>query len=80
MRRTDSVETAQNHNDHVIDGRVRAEFMEMPGLKLTLPQAARLFDLDAVRCEQVLDTLVQRGVLAAIGGAFMRADAGRRQA
>lgn len=54
--------------------------MEMPGLKLTIPQAARLFNLDAARCERVLGALVDSGALSAAGGAFMRAGAGRRQA
>jgi hypothetical protein len=38
--------------------RITAEFREMPGLMLTLPQAARLFSLDARRCERVLQALV----------------------
>ncbi len=38
--------------------RVRAEFMEMPGLKLTLCQAARLWAMDAGTCAAVLSTLV----------------------
>jgi hypothetical protein len=54
--------------------------MEMPGLKLTFWQAARLFNLDAANCERVLGALVASGTLSAAGGAFMRADAGRRQA
>ncbi len=37
--------------------RVRAEFMEMPGLRLTLPQAARLMGLDQVTCNQVIRAL-----------------------
>jgi hypothetical protein len=44
--------------------RVRGEFMEMPGLRLNVPQAQRLWGLDAVRCEAVLDELVEGGVLA----------------
>ena len=44
--------------------RVRGEFVEMPGLRLNLPQAQRLWGLDAVRCEAVLEALVERGVLA----------------
>jgi hypothetical protein len=44
--------------------RVRGEFLEMPGLRLNVPQAQRLWGLDAPRCTAVLDTLVERGVLA----------------
>ena len=78
MHAAESVQTTRFTNDHVVHVRVRAEFMEMPGLKLTIPQAARLFNLDAVQCEQALATLVTHGVLAAAGGMFMRADTGRR--
>jgi hypothetical protein len=58
--------------------RVSAEFREMPGLMLTLPQAARLFSIDVVRCEHVLVTLVDRGLLATNGRAYARADTGVR--
>jgi hypothetical protein len=36
----------------------------MPGLMLTLAQAARLFSIDAVRCGRVLGALFDRGVPA----------------
>jgi len=39
--------------------RVRCEFLEMPGLRLTLPQAARLWGLDLPSCEAVVDVLIQ---------------------
>jgi hypothetical protein len=38
--------------------RVRCEFLEMPGLRLTMPQAARLWGLDVPSCEAVVDALV----------------------
>jgi hypothetical protein len=38
-------------------GRVRAEFMEMPGLQLTVRQAQCLFGLDANTCHTVLADL-----------------------
>ncbi len=52
--------------------RVRAEFREMPGLKLTLPQASRLFDIDPAQCEQILTVLVRSGQLSTDGKAFAR--------
>jgi hypothetical protein len=52
----------------------------MPGLNLTLGQAARLFSLDRTRCAGVLGALVERGVLATDGFTFARADGGRRYA
>jgi hypothetical protein len=38
--------------------RIRAEFLEMPGLRLTLEQAQRLCGVEEELCQQVLDTLV----------------------
>jgi len=64
--------------EHDICARVWAEFREMPGLTLTLAQAARLFSLERVRCARVLDALVVSGVLTSDGVAFARADSGRR--
>ena len=42
----------------------------MPGLCITTRQAARLFSLDPVFCERVLDSLVTRGVLFTDGRVF----------
>ena len=78
MQSAEHVETTLRHHDDGTEFRVRAEFMEMPGLKLTIPQAARLFNLDAARCARVFDALVSHGVLAAADGTFMRADSDRR--
>jgi len=38
--------------------RVRSEFNEMPGLRLTPAQAARLLGLDASSCQRVINALV----------------------
>lgn len=38
--------------------RVRSEFLEMPGLRLTPAQAARLWGLDATVVSHVIDALV----------------------
>ena len=43
--------------------RILAEYREMPGLRLTLRQAARLWALDTVDCQAILDTLVAAGSL-----------------
>jgi hypothetical protein len=43
---------------HAVVNRVRSEFIEMPGLRLTLPQAARLWGLDPPSCQTVIDVLV----------------------
>ena len=67
---------SEEHDLHVLQTRVSAEFREVPGLVLTLAQAARFFSIDAARCERVLAALVERGVLATNGRAFARADIG----
>ena len=43
--------------------RVRSEYLEMPGLTLTLAQARRLWHLDEASCEQLLDALIDSGFL-----------------
>jgi hypothetical protein len=48
---------------HALVERVRSEFLEMPGLRLTLPQAARLWGLDLTSCEAVVTVLVEREFL-----------------
>ena len=55
--------------------RIRAEYEEMPGLHLTLPQAQRLWQLDAARCAALLEALVDVHFLkrTATGG-YVRGD------
>ena len=43
--------------------RMRAEFKEMPGLKLTAVQATRLWQMDLRRSETLLNALVVDGLL-----------------
>jgi hypothetical protein len=64
--------------DDALHRRIRAEFAEMPGLTLTLRQAARLFDLEPTHCEEVLNGLVAAGALAVSHGVFVRGGTGRR--
>ena len=54
--------------------RVQAEFLEMPGLRLTRAQARRLWALDDTLCEAVLAALVDARFLVESGNAsFIRA-------
>jgi hypothetical protein len=55
-----------------IADRVRGEFNEMPGLRLTREQAARLWGLDSKACEEVLDCLVAASFLRWSSGAVVR--------
>ena len=43
--------------DAVVE-RLHAEFMEMPGLRLTSEQVQRLCGVDRTMCQMLLDTLV----------------------
>jgi hypothetical protein len=55
--------------------RVRAEFVEMPGLRLTPAQATRLWGLDGPACHAVIEALVESSFLRwTASGAVTRAD------
>jgi hypothetical protein len=43
--------------------RLRGEFLEMPGLRLTAAQVQRLCDIDPATCESVLNALVEANFL-----------------
>ena len=65
MKREESIERVVR--------RLKSEFLEMPGLKLTEAQARRLWALDAASCSYVLDNLVKTNFLfRTADGAFMR--------
>ena len=63
-------------NDRDVDSdlaiRIQAEFAEMPGLKLTLLQASRLFNVERNRCQRILEALVTHGDLSTSGESFLR--------
>jgi predicted transcriptional regulator of viral defense system len=53
---------------------VQAEYAEMPGLSVTLPQAQRLWAVDQSTCEEAFSRLISRGVLRrTTKGRFVRA-------
>ena len=55
--------------------RVKGEFLEMPGLRVTEAQARRLWGLDAYSCGALLRELVQANFLFRThNGAFMRVE------
>jgi hypothetical protein len=57
--------------------RIRGEYVEMPGLRLTSRQAGRLWNLDQAACEEILATLVQELFLSRTSdGAYLRRDTG----
>jgi hypothetical protein len=59
---------------HALVDRVKAEFNEMPGLRLTLPQATRLWGLEQTLCLTVVEALVRASFLRwGAGGTIVRA-------
>ncbi len=55
--------------------RVQGEFLEMPGLRLTRPQAQKLWGLDQALCEVLLGALIDSKFLFRTrDGAFMRVE------
>lgn len=66
--------------------RIQSEFLEMPGLQLTLPQAARLWGLEPRACHDIIEALVAcaflrwtpRGTVVRTESSFARLDGGFR--
>jgi len=55
--------------------RIRGEYLEMPGLSLTVPQAQRLWGLEPAFCHDLLKALVDSGFLVRTGaGAYVHHD------
>ena len=50
--------------------RIRAEYLEMPGLRLTLEQAQRLCGVELAMCTMVLDALVDERCLYLNSGGY----------
>ena len=58
--------------------RVRGEYIEMPGLRLTTAQAQRLWGLDRQACDALLGALVDAKFLFRTrDGAFVRSEYAR---
>ena len=62
--------------DHIIMIRIRGEYLEMPGLSLTVPQASRLMGLSNPVCHACFDSLVSDGFLVRTrDGRYLLSDA-----
>jgi hypothetical protein len=79
----DATETTRKTNPGATRGlrdlmrRVEGEYREMPGLSLTVRQAARLWGLDSRTCGIVLTTLLERQVLRRTAlGTYLRGPRG----
>jgi len=51
---------------------IRAEYLEMPGMRLTLAQAARLWNVDRDTCFSTLASLIDTGFLYQSGDVYLR--------
>jgi len=61
--------------DQILLQRIRGEYLEMPGLRLTTAQAQRLWTLDQRQCERLFNQLIEdRFLWRTAGGDFVRAD------
>lgn len=49
--------------ERLLERRIRGEYKEMPGLRLSPRQASRLWSIDSGVCETMLDALVSSGFL-----------------
>jgi hypothetical protein len=56
---------------------IRAEYLEMPGLSVTLPQAVRLWNADRRQCLDALEALVRDGFLRRSHDMYLRSTCGR---
>jgi hypothetical protein len=70
-------EPLRAHGDPRLLHRVHGEYMEMPGLRLTLAQACRLWNVDQATSLDVLNHLVDEQFLRVSGPHYVRAAAGR---
>jgi hypothetical protein len=52
-----------SRSDGCLMSRVRGEYAEMPGLRLTLPQAQRLFGLESAACAVIFENLTRDNFL-----------------
>jgi hypothetical protein len=60
---------------HALVDRIRGEFIEMPGLQLTVAEAARLWGLDMKACQHVVEALVAASFLRwTAAGKIIRAE------
>lgn len=69
-------------NPHMkdLENRVRGEYTEMPGQRLTVSQASRLWGVDTRVAVTVLDRLVDAGFLRRVRPYYFRADLGHHSA
>jgi DNA-binding GntR family transcriptional regulator len=56
-----------------VSKQIRREYLDLPGLCLTLEQAARLCNVDRTTCRNALNELIREGVLRRSGSVYLSA-------
>jgi hypothetical protein len=63
--------------DNIMLQRIRAEYLEMPGMRLTAPQVQRLCSIEPTVCQWALDALIDAKFLRMTpGGQYCRVTEG----
>jgi hypothetical protein len=57
------IQVFQPTAEQLLERRIRGEYKEMPGLRLSPRQASRLWSVECEACAEVLDALVRTGFL-----------------
>ena len=77
MMVTEAVTSAPHEAAPNLQSRIRGEYLEMPGMRLSVEQATRLWALDRFSCVTLLDSLVTDNFLQRDrDGRYMRKGSG----
>jgi hypothetical protein len=69
---TETAAAVESADPSLVD-RLRAEYLEMPGMSLTLDQVGRLCGIEPATCKLVIDALVEAKFLSwKTGGLYIR--------
>lgn len=61
---TDDVTAARRRRIENLVMQIEGEFLDNPGLELTIAEGQRRFGIDDITCEGILEALVDSGVLS----------------
>ncbi len=74
------METTRADVEFLWTNRIKAEYREMPGMRLTAAQASRLWGLEQAHCHVLLEALVGIGYLRRTAhGAYVLEDGARNR-
>ena len=77
LQETCTIQVFRPSPQQMLEQRIRGEYKEMPGLRLSPQQASRLWSIDCETCVTALDALVESGFLRRDrNGMFARSHSG----